>query len=104
MSEGSSIAGLGIEVGLGFGGESQFGVGLWLMLRPRSLYALSTQQGSGIREGLHLGHKGLCRSGSVFVCQAHTRRSAPGRGGLRNPLVQLQPGLRNDMVSFQVPC
>ena len=47
---------------------------------------------------------GGCLSGSVFGCQDHTRRWAPGRGGLRYPLGQLQPGLGNDMVSFQVAC
>ena len=43
-------------------------------------------------------------SGFDFRYQSHTRRLAPGRGGLRNPLGQLQPGLGNDMMSFQVAC
>ena len=36
MPEGGSIAGLGTEAGLGFGGGSQFWVGLVLGLPPRS--------------------------------------------------------------------
>ena len=41
---------------------------------------------------------------SVFSCQGPTRRWAPGWGGFRNPLGQLQPGLGNDMLRFHVPC
>ena len=39
-----------------------------------------------------------------FVSQDHTRDWAPDQVGLRHPLGQLQTGLGNDMVSFQVPC
>ena len=46
MPEVRSIAGLGIEAGLGFGGVSRFGLGLRLVLGPRSL-----QEGSGLPEG-----------------------------------------------------
>ena len=50
MQEGGSIAGLGIEAGLGFGEGSRFGLGLGL--GPRSLQAPNPQQGSGLPEGL----------------------------------------------------
>ena len=52
MPEGGSNAGLGIEAGLGFGGGSQIGVGLGLVLGARRLQVLNTQQGSGLPEGL----------------------------------------------------
>ena len=53
MPEGSSIPELGIEAGLGFGGESWFGVGLGLGLGPRRLQAPNPQQGSGVPKGLN---------------------------------------------------
>ena len=52
MPEGGSIAGLGIEAGLGFGGGSQFGIRLGLGLGPRRLQAPNTQHGSGLPERL----------------------------------------------------
>ena len=100
----SSIAGLGIVAGLGFGGGSRFGVGLGLVLGPRRLQAPNTQQGSSLPEDLNGWHKVGCWSGSVFSCKRDTRRWSTGRGGLWNPLGQLQPGLGNHMLSFQVTC
>ena len=52
MPEVASIAGLGIEAGLGFGGVSRFGVRLGLGLGPRRFQTLNPQQGSGLPEGL----------------------------------------------------
>ena len=52
MPEGGSIAGLGIEAGLGFGGVSRIGIGLGLGLCPKRLQAPNPQQGSGLLEGL----------------------------------------------------
>ena len=41
-----------------------------------------------------------------FICKSILQRQnmAPGQGGLRIPLGQLQSGLGNDMLSCQVPC
>ena len=102
MPEGGSPPGFGFEAGLGFSGGSRFGVGLGL--GPRRLQARNPQQGSDLPEGLSGVQKGRCRSGSVFGGQGHTRRSAPGQGGPRIPLGQLQSGLGSDMLSCQVPC
>ena len=52
MLEGGSIAGLGIEAGLGFGRGSHLGVGVGLGLGPRRLQVPNPQQGSGPPEGL----------------------------------------------------
>ena len=40
----------------------------------------------------------------IFCIQGHTSLWAPGLGGFRDPLGQLQPGLGNNMMSFQFPC
>ena len=52
MPESGSVAGLGFEEDLGFGGGSWFRVGLGLGLGLRRLQALNPQQGSGHHEGL----------------------------------------------------
>ena len=52
MPEVTSIAGLGIEAGLGFSGGSRIGIGLRLGLCPKRLQALNPQQGRGLPEGL----------------------------------------------------
>ena len=52
----------------------------------QELQAPNPQQGRGLCEGLSLGLKGPCRSGSVLGCQGHIRRSAPVRRGIRIPL------------------
>ena len=52
MSQGCSSAGLGFEVGLGFGGGFRFVVGFGLGLGPRRLQAPKPQQGSGLPEGV----------------------------------------------------
>ena len=53
----------------------------------------------------HVGF-GLHRERALARVRVRSRdfARASGRGGLRNPLVQLHPGLGNDMVSIQVPC
>ena len=77
MPEDSSIAGVGIEAGLGFGGGYRFTVALGLGIAPRRLQGPKPKQGSGRREGLSWD-KGRCGSSSVFGYQGHTRRLAPG--------------------------
>ena len=103
MPEGGSNAGLGIEAGLGFGGGSRFGVGLGLGLGPRRFQAPNPQQGSGLTEGLIEGTRdGAGQDPSLAATATHVvlpRSRRPPEFSR-----ELQPGLRNDMVSFQVPC
>ena len=58
MPESGSIAGLGLEAVLGFGGGSCFREGIGLVLRPKRLQALNPQQVSGLLEGLSLRVQG----------------------------------------------
>ena len=52
MPEGGSNEGLGIEAGLGFGGESRVKVGLGLGLGTWRPQAPNPQQGSDLPKGL----------------------------------------------------
>ena len=104
MLEGGSIAGLGIEAGLGFGGgvpaQGRVRVRVWSQEAPGA--KPTAGQWSPRRAELRV--QGTVPVRIRFGCQGNTRRSAPGLGGLWNPLRQLQPGLKDDMESFQVPC
>ena len=96
--------GLGFEADLDFGGVSQLGVGLGLGYSPEEAPGAEPIAGQLSPPRVELRAQGWVLVRIRFGCQCHTRRWSPGWLGLRNPLRQLQPGLGNDMVSFQIPC
>ena len=77
---------------------------LGLGLVPRRLQALTPQQYSCLPEGLSGGHIGSCLSGLSFGFKGQTTVWATGRVGLKNSQGQLQLGLGNNTVMFQVLC
>ena len=103
MPEGGSIAGLGFREGLGFGGGSRFRVGLGLELGRRRFQAPNPQQGSGLPEGLSWGHKTVPVRIPLWLPRPHMLFLPRSRRPPESSR-ELQPGLGNDMVSFQVPC
>ena len=103
MPQGGSSAGLGFEAGFGFGGGSRFGVGLGLGVRPRKLQALNPQEGSGLPERLMEGtREGAGQHPSLAAKAIHL--DPPWSRRPPQSSRELQPGLGNDMVNFQVPC
>ena len=103
MRLGDTSVGLAFQSGLGFGGGFLFEVGLGLGIGPRRLQSPNPQHSSGLQRPEFRTQGWVPLRFSLWLPRPHMSMG-PGRGGLWNPLGQLQPGLGDNMVSFQVPC